>query len=538
MIVIYRGWGLLQFALGVCVFVVLLISGTLTLPLVGVAAFWLYYGRGKLDPESGERAPSPSVYWIPVWFYGAVVVPIALTVGGLELINGRFLAGNDVEIDAPVAEFDASESEFDERVTQTDAPGDPPTGEDRVAATQTLRPARPTTGRPAPVEENLPGTAVTMETEIRPGLRLISKWGKRWYPVEVVGFGQGESLLVDWLGWGNYRSRPKPRSELRLIAEDEWDQYPPYDEPSTEPPGAQVAAASKLSRGQELLCHVSAVWLPVTVKSVEDNGAVTIRWKGFRDSFDETVSRSRLCRDPDAPPGRPVTNETVFSPGQKLAGRSGSGWYQVVVVGVGEHVHVDFVGTRSWQAYGMTHEKVRVVDDDEYAACKLYGDKPPEERPRLPDDATVHVGEVYLCEASGSWITVGIVAVGEDGRFEVDWLGFSPDQNSVVERKRLSPIGESDVSKVRRKLISKGRPVVNVGDVPPGTSVLTEVRPARLASSEKDPLTWRLMSLGEDEAVISRWNHLDDKFDCSIRALYTLPTDVSTSMNLLGSAAE
>ena len=104
MFVIYRGLGLVWAILGAILAVALLVvTGSLSIALCGVAGFWIFVGRGRFelkaltDVDSEGKPRSPAVFFIPIWFYGAMVVPLALTAIGIELTHGRILSSSNLD---------------------------------------------------------------------------------------------------------------------------------------------------------------------------------------------------------------------------------------------------------------------------------------------------------------------------------------------------------------------------------------------------------------------------------------------------------
>ncbi|MCA8997677.1 MAG: hypothetical protein KDA80_11845, partial [Planctomycetaceae bacterium] len=86
MIIIYRGWGLALLGAAIVLFPMLfLATGSFSVPVVAIAALWIWLGRRKFDEETGEDIPAPSVFFIPVWFYGALLTIPALGFVGIEV---------------------------------------------------------------------------------------------------------------------------------------------------------------------------------------------------------------------------------------------------------------------------------------------------------------------------------------------------------------------------------------------------------------------------------------------------------------------
>ena len=193
MLIIYRGWGLAWAGAGLVILPMLLIlTGSVSCPLVVISSLWIRYGRARIDKESGETIPSPSVFFIPIWFYGAVLSVFALIFVGVETVNGRAVNwGRDLEED----DTELVQNEISDEPRDADPPS-VSTPEDTMeieagpkpnqGGTSTGTPPSNTTTKPsvpssrtAPKREIEFGELVTDETELAPGQNLAASGSSR-----------------------------------------------------------------------------------------------------------------------------------------------------------------------------------------------------------------------------------------------------------------------------------------------------------------------------------------------------------------------
>lgn len=491
MLIIYRGWGLAWAAAGMVLFPVLfLLTGSLSCPLIAISALWIRYGRAKKHKDSDETIPSPSVFFIPVWFYGAVLAPIAMVLVGVETMKGRVV---DWEADADPIELHEIAEDGDPLPVATSnistakdstAAGETPTPagnreepeESRVLAlpqvashnTATKGPAstalKPESVSPVvSVKDDAPGNPVSADTELRPGQKLAAAWAGKWYQVAVVA-DEGGTLRVDWLGSNSWNSSRARRDSLRLVSEEEFQKCLRYgsEEPIT--PGPALAVDTTLKLGDVLLCEASGSWLPVRVLQ-EADGQVQIGWQGFAEKWNQTVSRDQLRLRPEKSqpasptsttgnrsdedaPGIPVTDDVDLAPGQKLARNWARKWYKVVVVGVeGTRVKVDYLRSNSWRATSLSRDSLRVVSDEEFEKCLFYGnDEPEDPGDAIAADTELPVGTILYCDRSGGWIPVRVTGEADNGDVQVDWLSFKPNWNQAVSRDHLRTVAKGSRS--------------------------------------------------------------------------------------------
>ena len=347
MFIIYRGLGLAWAALGVLVLlVVMLATGSIGIALTTVAAGWIYFGRGDFEPrwfqdeEQQDQRQAPTVFFIPIWVYGLLVVPIALGATTLELIHGRVLtvpengeqhvgaedrgaaqhdrnrrtpepAVENVEAGGAEADFDGSDivstsdrlPDGEDEVQHTSPPADkvPPVVQRRHQggrSSSTFVPPHPRHrskfSPPSISGPKGPGEPVTSDTILGPGQKLAGYWGGKWSQVLVTGF-QGQDVLTAWVHSNTWTSFRMSRKDLRLVSDSEFAECRKKynDVPITHPP---LSPTLKVSRNERLLCRVSDYWLPVETTGPESDQGVPIHWTGFDKEFDEVVDRSRLAR--------------------------------------------------------------------------------------------------------------------------------------------------------------------------------------------------------------------------------------------------
>ncbi len=493
MLIIYRGWGLAWAAAGMVLFPVLfLLTGSLSCPLIAISALWIRYGRAKTHHDSGETIPSPSVFFIPVWFYGAVLAPIALVLIGVETMKGRVVdwapddtdaAPNDIRKIAeapdplPVTTSDSATANSSARIDGTPAVNTGKSGESRavtlpgVTNIDKTKTPKPTVSSPesvAPVvsvKDDAPGEPVTADTELRPGQQLAAVWASKWYQVAVVA-DQGGTLRVDWLGSNSWNSSRARRESLRIVSDEEFQKCLRYGSDESIAPGPALAVDEFLKPGDVLLCEASGSWLPVRVLQ-EANGQVQIGWQGFAEKWNQTVSRDQLRIRPgksqvataspasttgspsaEKSPGIPVTDEDDLAPGQKLARNWARKWYKVVVVGVeGTRVKVDYLRSNSWRATSLSRDSLRVVNDEEFEKCLFYGnDEPEDPGDAIAKDAELPVGTILYCDRSGGWIPVRVTGEAANGDVLVDWLSFKASWNRAVSRDHLRTVAKGSRS--------------------------------------------------------------------------------------------
>lgn len=489
MLIIYRGWGLAWAGAGLVILPMLLVlTGSVSCPLVVISSLWIRYGRAKIDKESGEIIPSPSVFFIPIWFYGAVLSVIALILVGVETVNGRAINwGRDLEEDD--TEFVQNEISDEPRDAdpQTDpgfAPGDTVTidagPKPDHAGTSTGTPPNDTTTKPSdpssravPEPEIAFGEPVTDETELAPGQKLAAHWGRKWYQVSVVA-DDDRLVRVDWLGSNAWKANPVARTTLRVVSDEEFEECVRYGNDAPVSPGDVIGDDVVINTGDMLVCEAFGNWLPVRVQGVEDDGRVKISWLNFDKKWNESVDRSRLRTPPDKSkspstsrssktgtsadgnaPGIQVTDETELAPGQKLARNWARKWYQVIVVGIeGSSVRVDYPGSNGWKGARIARKDLRVVSDEEFENCPQYGnDEATIPGEAVDADTDVTAGEFLLYGRCGSWLPVRVIDVAENGSILVDWMSFEAKWNRPVSRNQLRTVDSRTARSLNAQLV-------------------------------------------------------------------------------------
>ncbi len=87
---------------------------------LGTAAVWIGFGRWKTDRETGERRPAPSIYFIPLVFYGALLVPFAGILFYMQIFGlpgrERGASAERGDSDERAALFDQDERALDRRI--------------------------------------------------------------------------------------------------------------------------------------------------------------------------------------------------------------------------------------------------------------------------------------------------------------------------------------------------------------------------------------------------------------------------------------
>lgn len=394
MIIVYRGFGLVWILLGgVLAFILAVLTQSLTVAAAGTAALWIWRGRGRINPETQERLPSPSVYFIPVWFYGAVLVPASVIFLVVELNSGRVLSTTG---DREQAIAEASGLTIDDQTIGDDS-------------TPRIRMVDESTGEITTIE--IPQHDPSDDTA-------------------SALADQGSSKSAEPASQTTSLSAPENKTDA--LPQENVASAPPADEPDTaEAPSAQSPATEPQSPARSR-------------RPVDPRQRIADARQNRSRSRSSVAGASA---DSDTSPGNPVTNETVLRPGQKLAASWARKWYQVVVVGIDNRgIHVDWVGSNGWRNNRVRQETLRVVSDEEFAECLQYG----KDEPLLPGEVLAAGEEpsasfMYLCEAPGSWIPVRALSTLDDGTIEVDWLRFDATQNSAVPAERLRKFS-SDLS--------------------------------------------------------------------------------------------
>jgi ribosomal protein L27 len=547
MLVIYRGWGLAWAGAGLVILpMFLVLTGSVSCPLVVISALWIRYGRARIDKDSGETIPSPSVFFIPIWFYGAVLSVVALVMAGVETVNGRVVNwGRDLdEGDTQLVQNEIPDEplDTDPQTVSGFAPDDTLEIDGRPkpnqAETSTRTPPKNTTTKPpAPSSRAVPeieiafGELVTDETELAPGQTLAASWGRKWYQVSVVA-DDDRSVRVDWLGSNTWKANRVARTTLRIVSEEEFEKCSRYGNDDPVSPGEILANDVVIKIGDMLVCEAFGNWLPVRVQGVEDDGLVKISWLNFDEKWNESVGRDRLRTPFDKSearsksrssktgtsadgkaPGTQVTDETELAPGQKLARNWARKWYQVIVVGMDDSsVLVDYPGSNGWKGTRIARKDLRVVSDEEFENCPQYGDDAPTIPGEAVDSGTdVTTGEFLLFGRCGSWLPVRVINVAEDGAIMVDWLGFEAKWNRPVGRDQLRTVeknspGARNLSSLLTKYSARhqepGPFVTDESDLKVGSILLRRTGPRWFPVE--------VVSANGDEVSVRNWTRTND----------------------------
>lgn len=376
MIIIYRRWGLAFALAGALVgFLLLLATYSFSIPLLAIAALWIAYGRAGVDPETGEPIPSNSVFFIPLWVWGSVLLAPALLLTAFEVTVGRPLAMvaaaqrrremMEQEVDGPpvlpAPPQEGPPSAIDGSgpppgfgsVTATPATPPPdrppprpvPTGKTRTleeaqrelakqheAAQKAFRDAHP---EPPP-----PGQAVTETRMLKPGQKLLGKSGFYWGSARVVAVADPGTLVIHWVDQATAFDDRLKLDQVRINGEKDLDgpfglkEKDEQDLVHVRKPDRGAATEP----GMRFLCDTDGLWLPVEIVRKVSPESVQVRWMSFDRRFDETVPVSRL-RLPIAeppfgihrapPPGEPVTLLTDLQKDGPILHRFGFEWMEV-----------------------------------------------------------------------------------------------------------------------------------------------------------------------------------------------------------------
>lgn len=523
MFVFYRGLGLVWALLGAILAPILLFAtSSLSVALFAVAGFWIFFGRGNFEPkaltdlDNEGRPKSPTVFFMPVWFYGALVVPLALVAAGIEFANGRILVPRDQ--DERQAAADSGQSAFDAANDSITSAG---TGvaHGNTEFARTLAEACSelmkditaqafTGGREGPVSLTK-GNFVTYchvneqdsvvflvhvpqlrqyKGDVRDTLAELSWTAARRLILETrasetmtLAVGLRGTILygpimIDSVSTESIVSSKGERADFyRYFVEPE----NPETDLNTDQLMADVGTAptaneSQSDRPEEAprssdntdSSHRSATRQP----SVDSRTGAASR---VEEKTEQTPQQAKPV-NPDL--GRPVTADTELAPGQKLAARRGGAWYQVIVTGFRrDSVLTAWVHSNVWKSYAMRRSDLRLVTDAEYADCrKKYNDEPVTRQP-LPKDTEIQPGDSLLCRISDYWLPVVATGLEDDGSIPVKWVGFDDRFDESVERNRLAK------SDGRSRVVARNtsRPISSPSE--PGLPVTadTELGPGR-----------------------------------------------------------
>jgi len=377
MIVVYRRWGLAFALLGVLIgFLLLLATFSFSLPLLAMAGLWIYYGRTGTDPETGEPLPPSSVYFIPLWVWGSILLLPATLLTVFELTVGRPLALVAAAEERKQAELrggDPAPKQLPDTPAVSVAPGAakqaslPPVA-DRAGATPgppTPPAAKPSTAaapRPQTLAESMkvleetrafarkefekahpepppPGEAVTDSRTLKPGQRLFARHGFHWSPVRVVAIAKPDTLVVHWVGYATVWDERMTIDRVRLGAQvDSFAVGMNVDKDERDlVPTRKPDRGAVMAPGMRFLCDTDDFWLPVEIVREVPPSSVRIRWVSFDSRFEETVPATRLRLPVEEPPwgsrgpipGDAVTLLTDLDGDRPILFRNGFEWKPV-----------------------------------------------------------------------------------------------------------------------------------------------------------------------------------------------------------------
>lgn len=158
MIIIYNLRGFLFGVAGLAVAVVFLVlTKFLTAGLVALGAFWIFFGRSPgIDPETGKKRPAGSIFFIPLFVWGILVLFLTVPAVGIDYL----IATTDFKKleEERAANADPREAMFhaEERRLET--------ADDLPGLSQSLR---------AFLEESLPGASFKVAVGSKPGKLLV-----------------------------------------------------------------------------------------------------------------------------------------------------------------------------------------------------------------------------------------------------------------------------------------------------------------------------------------------------------------------------
>jgi hypothetical protein len=382
--IIYRRWGFVFVLLAALIgFLLLLLTHSLSLPLLAIAALWIYYGRDSIDPETEELIPSNSVYFVPLWIWGSIVLVPAVLLTLFEVSVGRPLA-----IAAAREREAKGEAQAAVPAAQNDVPGfpaqprliDDPRSQIQPAPSQVtpvaqpaqavavapMPPAKPKTLQEsrrdfekgqdlaknggAEIQKIAPELRITDVKTLRPGQRIWKYWGSHWQPVRVLSVADPSTLVIHWSGYSTAWDERVPLDQFRSAKPDP-NEWPP---PSADEDERGLIDVRKPDRGADFyvgsrfLCDTDRIWLPVEIKRAASPTTVEVHWCSFDKQWDETVATSRLrlpiekppfgARN-EEPPGDAVTFITDLDAGEILM-RQGFDWKPVRHV---ENLGIDHV---------------------------------------------------------------------------------------------------------------------------------------------------------------------------------------------------
>jgi hypothetical protein len=90
MIIIYNLQGLLVGIAGVAFGgIILYLTRSLTLAIIALTMIWIAYGRASTDKASGEKKPAPSVFFIPLFYWGILTAFLTVPALGIDFLISK-----------------------------------------------------------------------------------------------------------------------------------------------------------------------------------------------------------------------------------------------------------------------------------------------------------------------------------------------------------------------------------------------------------------------------------------------------------------
>lgn len=503
MFIIYRGLGLIWGGLGILILpVVFLATGSLGVALIVLASFWIFIGRGNFEPrwglapeEQGKR-PSPAVFFIPIWVFGLLIAPIALTAIALEIAFGRVsdlanpARSNDriegeLPSDSGYRRFEAANKSISSSrsgVAYGNSELAIALAQDYSALLKGISEAAFTGGKEGLLSTTdhqfvvychvNEGESVAFlvhvpelrqyKGEVREALSHLC-WISARKLIRDSGAPESVELAVALRGTLLYgpimidqlvkesttddRNKDelhrffqmRPDIEITNVAQNSGTVGRPNDPPS-ERDSNGLSDSNDVSGTDS-----SPSDGPPTAPSNMRSGTAerTSTPSSTVTSLPLPITPPAIAPRPTAPaldgPGVPVTADTELGPGQKLAGYWGGIWSQVVVTGFqGDDVLTAWVHSNSWTQYRMIRSHLRLVTDEEFALCKKSYNEVPVQRTSLADDVELTPGKNLLCLVENYWLPVEVMGSESDQGIPIHWTGFSKNFDEHVTRDRLA----------------------------------------------------------------------------------------------------
>lgn len=99
--------------------VLLVLTGKVTIAILAIVSIWMYFGRSKADKETGEKQPAPSVFFIPMFFWGIVgclaLFPAVMIDIAMALNDGKPVVRNPLTVQFEADEEGLASNESDDQ---------------------------------------------------------------------------------------------------------------------------------------------------------------------------------------------------------------------------------------------------------------------------------------------------------------------------------------------------------------------------------------------------------------------------------------